>query len=146
MLDESVPLPSIKDADELRQRTAFCKHFLVTEEYDEFYCDGRTLRVMPVLDDAVDFYDLVVDLNYYEAFPACIEDWADAIAGRLVDESTMEFAERERDEVHDSLAKALTSCPDAVRALIGTVVIEEDYFGLLEDSDGKGLLDDYFNE
>ena len=34
----------------------------------------------------------------------------------------------------------------AVRQLIGTAVIEEDFFGLLNDGDFEGLLGDYMSE
>ncbi|MCE9527694.1 MAG: hypothetical protein K8R36_16760 [Planctomycetales bacterium] len=148
MLDKSIPLPSIHDADELRQRTAYCHHWMrfSTEGYSEWYCDGRTLRISRALDDEIEAYDLVKDLGYYESFPACIEDWADAIAMRIVDESLLDFSNGERDEVQSAIADSLVLNPSAVRQLIGTSVIETDYFGLLNDGDFEGQLDDYMTE
>lgn len=135
MLDESIPLPSIDHPSELRQRSLYCQQWLrySTEPYAEWYCDGRTLRISHVMNDEIEVYDLVKDLQYYESFPACIEDWVDAIATRLVDESTLEFSHGEREEAQRALADSLAMNPAAVRQLIGSAVIEEDYFGLLND-------------
>ncbi len=148
MLDHSIPLPSNKDADELRQRTAYCHRWLrfATEAYSEWYCDGRTLRISHEHDDEIEVYDLVKDLQYYESFPACIEDWADAIAMRIADESAFDFSDGEREELEMALADSLALNPSAVRQLIGTAVIEEDFFSLLNDGDFEGLLDDYMSE
>lgn len=140
MLDNPIPLPSIHDADELRQRTEYCQRWMrfSTESYSEWYCDGRTLRISRALDDRSEAYDLVKDLGYYESFPACIEDWADAIAMRIVDESLIDFSNGERDEVQSAIAESLVLNASAVRQLIGSAVIEEDFFRLLNDGDFKG--------
>ncbi len=130
MLDESIPLPSILDADELRQRTAYCQWWIrfSTEDFSEWYCDGRTLRVSHSLDDKIEVYDLVKDLQYYESFPACIEDWADAIALRIADESAFDFSDGERETVQKAIADSLVLNPSAIRQLIGTTIVEEDFF------------------
>lgn len=148
MLNNSILLPSIHDAEELRQRTAYCQRWIrfTAEGCSEWYCDGRTLRVSHELDDEIEVYDLVEDLQYYETFPACIEDWAVAIARRMVDESSFELSTVEREEVQRAIADSLVLNPNAVRQLIGTTVIEADYFGLLNDEGFEGLLDDYMIE
>lgn len=148
MLNESIPLPSINDFAELVQRTKYCHRWIhwSTERYDEWYCDGRTLRISHVDDDKIEEYDIVEDLQYYESFPPCVEDWANAIALRIVDESALEFCEGEREVVQRAIADSLALNPSAIRQLIGTTVIEADFFGLLNDEDFEGQLDDYMSE
>jgi hypothetical protein len=145
MLPEDTPLPSINDPEELRQRTAFCRFFLVTEEYTEWYCDGRTLHVMDFTGQQLE-YDLIEDLQYYQTFPACIEDWAEAISRRIVDGSSFDSGAEEGKAVAASIASALLARPESIRALIGTAVIEEDYFELLDDEDSSGRLNGYTTE
>ena len=132
MLNESIPLSSINDPKELQQRTEYCRRFMrcSTQPYYEWYCDGQTLRISHESDDEIEEYNLVEDLNYYENFPACVEDWAVAIAQRIIDGSTIELGEEERKEVKEVVANALATSPAAVRHIIGTAVIEENYFGL----------------
>lgn len=149
MLDQSIPLPSINDPAELQQRTAYCQRWMRwnTEPYFEWYCDGRTLRISHETDDEIEEYNLVDDLRYYETFPACIEDWAVAIAKRIVDESKISLGENEREEVQKAVADALAASPITIRQLIGTGVIESNYFGLLTDEGfdilGEELRDRY---
>jgi hypothetical protein len=145
MLRGPIPLPSVKDPEELRRRTAFCRFFLVTEEYTEWYCDGRTLHVLNYAGQHLT-YDLIEDLQYYQTFPACIEDWAEAISRRIVDGSSFNSGVEEGKAVAAAIGSALLACPESVRALIGTPVIEEDYFGLLDEEDSSGWLDDYTTE
>ena len=148
MLDESIPLPSINHPSELRQRSLYCYRWLrySTEPYSEWYCDGRTLRISHEMDDEIEVYDLAKALQYYEVFPACVEDWSVAIATRLVDESTIAFGDGEREEVQRALADSLAMNPTAVRQLIGTGVIEEGYFGLLNDEGFEEAREDLETE
>ena len=57
--------------------------------------------------------------------------WADAIAGSLCDELHMGLDATDLDRLQKVLSQALANSPAAMRQLIGTGVIEEEYFEML---------------
>ena len=85
------------------------------------------------LDDEIEVLDLSMDLKYYDTNPPGIEDGAEASAGRIADELPLD--EEERAEIRASLAKSLVLSPDSIQSLIGSAIIEEDYFGFPEHWD-----------
>lgn len=55
-----------------------------------------------------------------------LDEWAKAIAERINDDATYAFDDD--GTIENVLAQALARCPDLCKQLIGTTVIEEDYF------------------
>ena len=59
-----------------------------------------------------------------------VSDWAKAIALRIADEWSGDDAD-DRQLLFSALVEAFTNAPDVCMRLVGTQVIEEDYFDAL---------------
>ena len=64
------------------------------------------------------------------------EDWASAVAVRIADEWGHD-QQTDRQLLCDVLEKAFLRCPDLLPLLIGTEIIEDDYFTDLDQPAGK---------
>ncbi|MCF6227917.1 MAG: hypothetical protein L3J82_04505 [Planctomycetes bacterium] len=61
-----------------------------------------------------------------------LNDWADAIAMRIADEWNSDADREDRILLESVLSDVLRTNPAGARKLIGTLVIEEDYFDPLD--------------
>lgn len=69
------------------------------------------------------------DLNHTKVSEPSEHDWAEAIAIRIVDEwDGKESFSGDAELIKNLLIKTLTYNPDVLGAMIGTGIIEEDYF------------------
>lgn len=59
------------------------------------------------------------------------DEWAHAIAVRIADEWHSDFAE-DKDTLRQALEVTLKSSPESIKSLIGTGIIEKNYFNPID--------------